>query len=562
MDSAVIRALCIELSDRLRGAKVKAVEQFNPWEFALVTDGGDLLVSCHQRFKRIVHTRGGEQPVSTHFARAAEDILRHSKVQEIVQRDLDRIAEVIVEKEDTLPEASVVRVVIEFVGSSGNAIVLASEGKVIVTLRRSRRNVVGRAYQPPKSPSGVDPSGMSPDELAGVLAKDKSGDLAESIQKAVMGFGPLLSKEIAFRAGLDPAAGVDSLSPAELTDAGKEILALHKNLVENKFEPTVYYRGDIPVEFSCFSLLHLQETEKRKCASMTDAVLEFHEKALVPEKIEERRRFLLQHLKRRMRSARARLAKQAEDLGKAKEAERYRLKGDAILANLGSITKGASSVTLENPEKPGETIEVELGAGKTPQDVAQGYFKKYKKLKKAVPVMQARLAESRKNLDQLENLKSMLDDAETDYDLGKLAETLVEKGIVQRPRSKRGRERKQYRTFMTRGGWEVIVGRSRQENDEITFHVAKPKDLFFHVSSASGSHTIMKVQGKGRTPGKKDIEEVAEIAAYYSKARTSRLVPVSYTERRYVRKPRKAPPGTVTVEREKTVMVEPRKPTQ
>jgi len=47
------------------------------------------------------------------------------------------------------------------------------------------------------------------------------------------------------------------------------------------------------------------------------------------------------------------------------------------------------------------------------------------------------------------------------------------------------------------------------------------------------------------------------VAAYHSKARNDSLVPVIYTERRYVRKPRKAKPGLVTVEREKSVMVRP-----
>jgi predicted ribosome quality control (RQC) complex YloA/Tae2 family protein len=42
-----------------------------------------------------------------------------------------------------------------------------------------------------------------------------------------------------------------------------------------------------------------------------------------------------------------------------------------------------------------------------------------------------------------------------------------------------------------------------------------------------------------------------------SKARTSGVVPVDWTRRKYVRKPRKAPPGRVTIERAKTLFVEP-----
>jgi predicted ribosome quality control (RQC) complex YloA/Tae2 family protein len=51
--------------------------------------------------------------------------------------------------------------------------------------------------------------------------------------------------------------------------------------------------------------------------------------------------------------------------------------------------------------------------------------------------------------------------------------------------------------------------------------------------------------------------EAAILAAIHSGARTSRMVPVDYTRRKYVRKPRRSPPGTVMIERAKTIFVEP-----
>ena len=68
-----------------------------------------------------------------------------------------------------------------------------------------------------------------------------------------------------------------------------------------------------------------------------------------------------------------------------------------------------------------------------------------------------------------------------------------------------------------------------------------------------------------RRPGREPvpdpvIESAASVAAYYSKLRGSALVPVSYCERKYVRKLKGAPPGTVTMEREEVVLVEPALP--
>ena len=48
----------------------------------------------------------------------------------------------------------------------------------------------------------------------------------------------------------------------------------------------------------------------------------------------------------------------------------------------------------------------------------------------------------------------------------------------------------------------------------------------------------------------------ARLAALHSKARTSAIVPVDWTRRKYVRKPRGAPPGAVVPQRVKTLFVE------
>jgi predicted ribosome quality control (RQC) complex YloA/Tae2 family protein len=56
---------------------------------------------------------------------------------------------------------------------------------------------------------------------------------------------------------------------------------------------------------------------------------------------------------------------------------------------------------------------------------------------------------------------------------------------------------------------------------------------------------------------KQAIEQAAAIAAYYSKMKKSKLVPVAMCEGKYVRKPKGVPAGTVTLEREKTLFVEP-----
>jgi predicted ribosome quality control (RQC) complex YloA/Tae2 family protein len=53
------------------------------------------------------------------------------------------------------------------------------------------------------------------------------------------------------------------------------------------------------------------------------------------------------------------------------------------------------------------------------------------------------------------------------------------------------------------------------------------------------------------------ITYAAQLAAYYSKAKSSTLVPVVYTLKKFVRKPKGAIAGTVTYDNGETILVEP-----
>jgi predicted ribosome quality control (RQC) complex YloA/Tae2 family protein len=80
------------------------------------------------------------------------------------------------------------------------------------------------------------------------------------------------------------------------------------------------------------------------------------------------------------------------------------------------------------------------------------------------------------------------------------------------------------------------------------------------VHGSAGSHVVLR-RGKGRNePSKQTLAEVASWAAFYSQARTAGTVPVIWTLKKYVRKPRRSPPGLAVCEREKTVMVKPKEP--
>ena len=116
-----------------------------------------------------------------------------------------------------------------------------------------------------------------------------------------------------------------------------------------------------------------------------------------------------------------------------------------------------------------------------------------------------------------------------------------------------------YHEYILRNGYRALAGRSDSDNDELTFHVAQPEDWWFHIKGMPGSHVVLLREGKPE-PGKEILKQVAAIAAWHSKARDGGVVAVVATKLRYVRKPRGAKSGTVTISKETVFKVRPWRP--
>lgn len=126
------------------------------------------------------------------------------------------------------------------------------------------------------------------------------------------------------------------------------------------------------------------------------------------------------------------------------------------------------------------------------------------------------------------------------------------------PRPDRPFEPKLY-TYILPGGWEVLAGRTDQDNDYLSLKMAAPNDWWFHVRGMPGSHVVLRVPA-GQEPDGAVVKAAAAIAAWHSKKREARQVGVSCTRARYVTKPRGAKPGTVQIRKEKTITVRPSVP--
>jgi predicted ribosome quality control (RQC) complex YloA/Tae2 family protein len=268
---------------------------------------------------------------------------------------------------------------------------------------------------------------------------------------------------------------------------------------------------------------------------------------------------------RRKIAALRRLAVNLEaDLVRAAGHEQDRREAETLAAYQSRIPNGADVVHLPDVYDPARTLRIELDPAAPVHVQIEKRFRRATKLEKSVEHGTRRLALVRRELPELDAALTLLAQAGSFGEALKLYELMrarfgiaLEDARAPRASSRKTAREKTYRTFNLDPRWFAVVGRSNQENDEITFHVAGANDWWFHAHGVPGSHVILRSRGGNEGPSARIIEQTASLAAHFSKARHSGLVPVIYTRRRYVRKFRGAAPGQVTCERETMVMVPP-----
>jgi predicted ribosome quality control (RQC) complex YloA/Tae2 family protein len=140
-------------------------------------------------------------------------------------------------------------------------------------------------------------------------------------------------------------------------------------------------------------------------------------------------------------------------------------------------------------------------------------------------------------------------------EIGGADRPLAERPATRNPRRVASRG-KPYRTLDI-DGWEVLVGRSAEDNDHLSLKVARGRDLWLHVGGGTpGSHVVVRNETGGEPPPEV-IEKAAQLAAWYSKARGAPRVEVHYCRASNVSKEKGAPAGQVRIKDHKRIKVVP-----
>jgi predicted ribosome quality control (RQC) complex YloA/Tae2 family protein len=416
-----------------------------------------------------------------------------------------------------------------------------------ITPRMSRRSVQPHEpYELPPAQDKRDPRHATTEGIRALLAGDTQPPLWRALVGAYRGLSPLAAREAAFRA----TGQADAPLAPDLPWA--QVAATVYELWSAPWQPCLVFEAGAPAAFAPYALTHLAPFEPQPSISAAlDLFYTAHEQLSGHEQRRAAVRGLLAEAHERLDRQRRLLA---EELARARNLERLRWEGEMIYGFLHTIEPGQTALEVEGHN-------IALDPAHTPVENAQTRFHAYDKAKSALAGVPELLAATEARLAGLDETLALLELAEGFEAIEGIAREAVEQGYLKVPAQ--GRKQPRARRLPplrieSSDGYPIYVGRSAGQNEQVTFKIAAPEDLWLHAHGIPGAHVVIK--SGGRAVPEQTLLEAAELAAYFSKGRGEVGVDVEIARRALVRRVPGGPLGLVTYRAERAVRVAPRAP--
>ena len=560
LDAVCIHGLAQELEREIVEGRIEKVRQPERDMLVLAVRGRSgerrLLLAMGTGSARCHLTRASfENPAEPPmFCMLLRKHLIGARIVSVTQPDWERMLILELDARDELGTRSRKQLVVEMIGRSSNVILVGEDGRILDCLRRvdfagdaMRSLLPGMIYRLPPRQEKIPLFESSGEEIrALVAAADRDILVDKWLLDRFSGLSPLLCRELAHRCG-----GSYETLP-------EQVEALRETVLAGDLSPTLLLRDGKPMDFSFLPIAQYgQEVSSEPYESFSELLDAFYQRR---DQLELRRR-RGHELTKSIRTLRDRLARklalQKEELKRTETREEVRRKAELITANLYRVKRGDRVLVCQDYyQEDCPEIQIPLDALKTPQQNAAALFKEYNKLKGAQLHLTDLIEKGEVQLDYLNSVLEEIARAESEKDLADIRRELVETGYLKKSRgSKQDRTKPQAPLrFVTDDGFDVLVGRSNSQNDELTTKIARRTDWWLHTQKIHGSHVILRCEGE--EPSELALLQAATIAAFYSQGREGGKIPVDYAMVRNVRKPSGSMPGKVIYTDYQTMLVQ------
>ncbi len=573
LDAATLDLVAAELRDKLLDAKIDKIFEPTRDEVLITlrtrTETYRLLLSARSGSARVCLTQETfENPLTPPgFCMLLRKHLTGGRLIDLRREPGDRIVFFDFRCTNEMGDLVVNTLAAELMGRYSN-LVLFRDGKIVDALKRVdfedseiRQLLPGLPYTLPLKPNKPDFLAVSG---AAVVEAACRTDLpvAQALGKAVGGVGPVVLREAAWRA----FGGETALAACDLNEEQRQALcaALDDLKAEHAAggHPTAVRLpqadGSLkPVEFSFFAPQQYggkaQLTQYPSYSVMLEDYYATKDRA---ERLRQKSRELYKAVHNMYERAVRKQAARREEQAQSQKADTLRLCGELLQANLWAIHKGDREATVEN-YYTGEPMTIRLDPRLGPNENAQKYFKDYKKKQTAGEMLKKLLVEGETEIEYLATVLYEVESAPGEQALNEIRAELKSQGYLKyfKQRDKRQKPA-DFLRYRSSDGFEILVGRNNTQNDKLTLHTARGKDLWFHVQKAPGSHAVVMSRGEDIPDTTK--EEAAELAVLHSSQNGGAKVPVDTTEVKNIWKANGAKPGMVLYEVYTTVYVTPR----
>ena len=568
-DGLVIANIVYDMNRLLLGGRINKIYQPEPDEILLLVkkqkESHRLLLSASPGLPLVYFSEAGKSNPLTapNFCMLLRKYISSGRITSVSQPGMDRIIEIGIEHLNELGDLCSKRLIIELMGKHSNIIFVDHDGMILDSIRHishqisSVREVLpGRPYLPPPDQgkavlSDIDLTWMDKELMS------RPSSIQKALYGSIRGISPLIAGEIACRAGIDAGAPVSSLSEDEAARLYGELLRLSMQVDQHDFHPVIIYNEKEPVDFSSVTLTMFRDMEVRTFDTISQVLETFYAQKEKAARIRQKST----DLRRIVQNATERTARkydlQRRQLKDTEKREKYRIYGELLHTYGYEAAPGAKELTCIN-YYDGNEITIPLDPRLSAMENAGKYFARYNKLKRTYEALGSLVEETRAELSHLESVSNALEIAGDENDLAMIKEELVDCHYMKRHGSSRkkiaGKSRPLH--YISSDGFHMYVGKNNYQNDELTFHLANGKDMWFHAKKMAGSHVIVKLETADTLPDS-TYEEAARLAAYYSKGRGAPKVEIDYTERRNLKKPPHAKPGFVIYHTNYSMSIEP-----
>ena len=379
--------------------------------------------------------------------------------------------------------------------------------------------------------------------------------MADALMKSCGGVGPVVCREAAFRALGDSHRPANELTAAEQSALAAALDAIRDDHAAGGVPTAAAAPDGRPVEFSFTALTQYGPDACRTYPDFSALLEDYYAVKDRAERLRQKSRDLLKTVRNLHERAVRKQAARTEELAQSEASDELRIKGELVQANLWQIERGMASVTVDN-YYTGQKETIPLDVRLSPSGNAQKYFKEYKKKQTAAKMLARLLEEGAREIEYLETVVYEVETASGEQALGEIRAELKSQGYLKyyKVRDKKQKPADFFR-YRSTDGFLILVGRNNAQNDKLTLHTARGRDLWFHVKNAPGSHTVVISEGQPIPDSTR--EEAAQLAVLHSSQAGGAKVPVDYTFVRNIRKTGDLKPGMVLYDTYETAYITP-----